>query len=102
MLRQTQRTVFSNFLINVQSEPKWQSYIIVYILSAIVIWIFPPPPAQNCDVCFQWHKNRMKCDMAVQTEFALQNIGYLSDLGPHMKVAWAWFEKIGFVLFRLS
>ncbi len=31
--------------------------------------------------------------MAVQTEVALQNIGYVSDLGPHMKVAWAWFEK---------
>ncbi len=23
----------------------------------------------------------MKCDMAVQTEVALQNIGYVSDLG---------------------
>ncbi len=33
----------------------------------------------------------MKCDMAVQTELALQN--YVSDLGPHMKVAWASFEK---------
>ncbi len=29
--------------------------------------------------------------MAVQTEVALQNIGYVSDLGPHMKVA--RFEK---------
>ncbi len=37
--------------------------------------------------------------MAVQTEVTLQNIGYVSDLGPHMKVAGAWFEKIGFVLF---
>ncbi len=44
----------------------------------------------------------MKCDMAVQTEVALQNTGYVSDLGPHMEVAWAWFEKIGFVLFILS
>ncbi len=35
----------------------------------------------------------MKCDMAVQTEVALQSIGYVSDLGPHIKVAWAWFEK---------
>ncbi len=35
----------------------------------------------------------MKCDMAVQTEVALQNIGYVSDLEPHMKVAWAWLEK---------
>ncbi len=35
----------------------------------------------------------MKCDMAVQTEVALQNIGYVSDLGPHMKVAWALFEN---------
>ncbi len=40
--------------------------------------------------------------MAVQTEVALQNIEYVSDLGPHMKVTWACFEKIGFVLFRLS
>ncbi len=40
--------------------------------------------------------------MAVQTEVALQNIEYVSDLGPHMKVAWACFEKNGFVLFRLS
>ncbi len=31
--------------------------------------------------------------MAVQTEVALKNIGYVSDLGPHMKVVWAWFEK---------
>ncbi len=31
----------------------------------------------------------MKCDIAVQTEVALQNMGYVSDLGPHMKVAWA-------------
>ncbi len=30
----------------------------------------------------------MKCDVAIQTEVALQNIGYASDLGPHMKVAW--------------
>ncbi len=27
--------------------------------------------------------------MAVQTEVTLQNIGYVSDLGPHMKVTWA-------------
>ncbi len=26
----------------------------------------------------------MKCDMAVQTEVALQNIRYVSDLGPHI------------------
>ncbi len=44
-------------------------------------------------VAFQWRKNRMKCDMAVQTEVALQNSRYVSDLGTHMKVAWAWFEK---------
>ncbi len=43
----------------------------------------------------------MKCHMAVQTEVALQKIGYVSDLGPHVKVAWAWIEKIEFVLFRL-
>lgn len=42
----------------------------------------------------------MKCDMAVQTEVALQNIRYLSDLGLHMKAAWVGFEKIRFVLFR--
>ncbi len=30
----------------------------------------------------------MKCDMVVQTEVALQNIVYVSDLGPHMKVDW--------------
>ncbi len=35
----------------------------------------------------------MKCDMAVQTEVALQNIGYVSDLGPHMKVGWDWLKK---------
>ncbi len=40
--------------------------------------------------------------MAVQTEVALQNIGYVSDLGPHMKVAWADLKKSDFVLFRLS
>ncbi len=37
---------------------------------------------------------RMKCDMAVQTEVALQKIGYVYDLGPHMKVAWAWFQTV--------
>ncbi len=35
----------------------------------------------------------MKCDMANQTEVTLQNIGYVSDFGPHMKVSWAWFEQ---------
>lgn len=34
----------------------------------------------------------MKCDMTVQTEVALQNIGYVSGLGPHTKVAWIGFE----------
>ncbi len=71
--------------------------ILLSILSGIVILIFPPPPVQNCDVCCismvfkkkKKKKKRMKCDMAVQTEVALQNIGYVSDLGPHMKVAWA-------------
>lgn len=44
----------------------------------------------------------MKCDMVVQTEVTLQYIRYVSDLGPHIKVASGGFEKIGFMLFRLS
>ncbi len=31
--------------------------------------------------------------MAIQTDVALQNNVYVSDLGPHMKVAWAWLKK---------
>ncbi len=60
-----------------------------------MILIFPPPQRRIVmSVAFQWRKNHMKCDVAVQTDVARQNIGYVSDLGPHMKVAWAWFEKI--------
>lgn len=33
----------------------------------------------------QRHKNQMKCDMAFQTEDALKNIGYVSNLVPHRK-----------------
>lgn len=40
----------------------------------------------------------MKCIIAIQTEVALQNIRYVSNLGPRMKKAWVWLEKIGFVL----
>lgn len=33
--------------------------------------------------------------MIVQPDDALRNHGYVSDLQPHMKVSWAWFEKVG-------
>lgn len=33
----------------------------------------------------------MKRDRTVQTKVALQNIGYVSDLGPRTKVAWVLF-----------
>ena len=81
--------------------PSWMSTMLV---SSIVYFRFcraPPPPAQNCDVCLT--SVMLKLDeMTVQTEVALKNIRYVSDLGPHMKVSWIWFEKIRFVLFRLS
>lgn len=35
----------------------------------------------------------MKCDMTRQTDVALQNNGYVSDVGPHMKVSWVGFER---------
>lgn len=42
---------------------------------------------------FEWHKGGMKCNMTRQTEVALQNIGYLSNIRPHMKVSWFGFER---------
>lgn len=40
----------------------------------------------------------MKCEMTIQTEVASQNHGCISDLGPHRKVTWIRFEKIGFAV----
>lgn len=39
----------------------------------------------------------MKCDMTFQTDVAFQNIGCVSDLGPHAKngLIWVGFEKNG-------
>lgn len=34
----------------------------------------------------------MKCDKTVQTEVPLQNIRYIFELGPDMKVAWEGFD----------
>lgn len=36
-------------------------------------------------VAFQWRKHWRKCGMTRQTAVALQNIGFVSDLGPHKK-----------------
>ncbi len=42
----------------------YNEVILLSILSATVILIFPPPPAQNCDVC------------------------RIYETGPYMKMAW--------------
>ncbi len=72
--------MFIYFYVNVQSEPI--GAYIVYILSAIVIFIFPRRIVTS--VAFQLHKYCMKCEMDVQTEVALQNIEYVYNLGPHI------------------
>lgn len=38
-----------------------------------------------------WHGSRIKCSMTVQTEVASTQIGYISDLGPLMKVVYIVF-----------
>lgn len=40
--------------------------------------------------------------MTGQTEVALQNVRYVSNLGSHTKVFWDSYEKIGFVPFKKS
>lgn len=49
-----------------------------------------------------WREKSDKCDLAVQTAVALQNIRRVLQLSPHVKGAWVAFCKIGIVLFKLS
>ncbi len=51
-------------------------------LSSQLFSIFIEWPKNN-----QWRKSRMNHEMTVQTDVKLQNIGPVSDLGPHMEVA---------------
>ncbi len=51
-------------------------------LSSQLFSIFIEWPKNN-----QWRKSPMNHNMTVQTDVKLQNIGTVSDLGPHMEVA---------------
>lgn len=57
------------------------------------MWMFPPPPGQNCDLCRISVTKKMKRTMMVQTKVAMQNIGYVYELEPHTKVCWVRFDK---------
>ncbi|MEQ2194664.1 hypothetical protein XENOCAPTIV_001115 [Xenoophorus captivus] len=72
---------------------------------ATFMWIFffplPHIRTQNSDVCrVSMTYSSDECNLAVQTQVAFEKIRYISDLGPHIQVAWVAFEKIGSVSFR--